>query len=245
MSHICLKCNDTGSLSKLIDSDLDCHYCDATTRRRALIDTAVKENWGHHLALKDALWAAYLFAQRQAAPVAQPAQQVEAVEEVEQLKARLDAKETRNKMLLAELDALGARYFHGGTPPAHFGKEWFIAVMDDGDKVVLRALEEENAYDYTTMDATYFKAYRVKKWMQFPDSQYITYQGTCAQLEAQQAGDVVRAKDIAFGYQSGCAYSSEIGGSVTLHYQNDEQAEAAFVAITDSIDAAIAQGRKA
>lgn len=117
--------------------------------------------------------------------------------EVDQLLARLDAKETRNKMLLSELDALSARYFHDGVPPAHFGKEWFIAVMDDGDKVVLRLLDEENAYDYTTMDATYFKAYRVKKWMQFPDSQYITY-GGAAPIAAQSA---VAAASVLDGWQ--------------------------------------------
>jgi len=44
---------------------------------------------------------------------------------------------------------------------------------------------------------------------------------------------------LSFGYEGGCAYTSEIGGSVSLHYQTGEQAEAAFVAITDIIDAAI------
>lgn len=98
--------------------------------------------------------------------------------EVEQLQARLDAKESRNKTLLSEVDALAARYFHDGVPPNPFGKEWFIAVLDNGEKVVLRELPEEYSYDYRTVDETYYKAFRIKKWMQFPDSEYITHAGS-------------------------------------------------------------------
>lgn len=59
-----------------------------------------------------------------------------------------------------------------GVPEKHWAEEWFIAVLDNGDRVVLKALPEEYSYDFTTADATYFKSYRIKKWMQFPDSQY-------------------------------------------------------------------------
>jgi len=57
-------------------------------------------------------------------------------------------------------------------PPIWFG-EWFIAKLDNGDRVVLRWLPKENSYDFTTVDETYYKLYRVTHWMQFPDSQYL------------------------------------------------------------------------
>lgn len=58
-----------------------------------------------------------------------------------------------------------------GEPPSWFD-EWFIAKLDNGDRVVLRKLPEEYSFDYTTADGTYFKAFRLKSWMQFPDSKF-------------------------------------------------------------------------
>jgi hypothetical protein len=62
--------------------------------------------------------------------------------------------------------------WHPGPPPSPWRDEWFIAETTDGDRVVLRALPEEYTYDFTTADATYLKAYKVKRWMRFPDSEF-------------------------------------------------------------------------
>lgn len=60
-----------------------------------------------------------------------------------------------------------------GVPTKHHAKEWFIAETTFGDRVVLTALPEEYAYDFKTADETYIKADRIKRWMPFPDSQYL------------------------------------------------------------------------
>lgn len=60
-----------------------------------------------------------------------------------------------------------------GVPTKHHAKEWFIADTTFGDRVVLTALPEEYAYDFKTADETYIKADRIKRWMPFPDSQYL------------------------------------------------------------------------
>ena len=60
-------------------------------------------------------------------------------------------------------------------PPKPFRGEWFIAETIWGDRVVLRALPEDFSYDYKTADGTYIKADKIKRWMQFPDSQFIPY----------------------------------------------------------------------
>lgn len=60
-----------------------------------------------------------------------------------------------------------------GEPPKPYRGEWFIAETIHGDRVVLKALPEEYTYDYKTADDTYFMAKNVKRWMQFPDSDYV------------------------------------------------------------------------
>ncbi|WP_303702849.1 hypothetical protein [Brevundimonas naejangsanensis] len=60
-----------------------------------------------------------------------------------------------------------------GVPTKHHAKEWFIAETTFGDRVVLTALPEEYTYDFKTADETYIKADRIKRWMPFPDSQYL------------------------------------------------------------------------
>jgi len=59
-----------------------------------------------------------------------------------------------------------------GAPTKHYAEEWFIALLGNGDRAVLRALPEEHTYDFTTADGTYSKRDLVVKWMQFPDSEY-------------------------------------------------------------------------
>ncbi len=62
-----------------------------------------------------------------------------------------------------------------GEPPKFRHDEWFIAKLTNGDgRVVLKALPEDYSYQYKTVDETYFKADRIKAWMPFPDSQYMT-----------------------------------------------------------------------
>lgn len=60
-----------------------------------------------------------------------------------------------------------------GAPSQHHAKEWFIAETIFGDRVVLTALPEEYTYDFKTADDTYIKADRIKRWMPFPDSEYL------------------------------------------------------------------------
>lgn len=61
-----------------------------------------------------------------------------------------------------------------GAPPKPWCDEWFIAETTYGDRVVLRSLPEEWSYDFKTADDTYIKADRIKRWMQFPDSEFST-----------------------------------------------------------------------
>jgi hypothetical protein len=60
-----------------------------------------------------------------------------------------------------------------GAPPKPWCDEWFIAETTFRDRVVLTALPEEYSYDFKTADDTYIKADKIKRWMQFPDSQFI------------------------------------------------------------------------
>ena len=62
--------------------------------------------------------------------------------------------------------------WNNGEPPKPWRDEWFIAETFFGDRVVLISLPEEWTYDYKTADETYIKADRIKRWMQFPDSQF-------------------------------------------------------------------------
>jgi hypothetical protein len=50
--------------------------------------------------------------------------------------------------------------------------------------VVLKALPEEHTYDYQTADETYMAARNIKRWMQFPDSEYVAPD---APVQAEQA----------------------------------------------------------
>lgn len=60
-----------------------------------------------------------------------------------------------------------------GYPPHPWDKEWFIAMTTFGDRVVLKALPKEYTYDFKTADDTFIMKDKIKKWMQFPDSEYI------------------------------------------------------------------------
>jgi len=90
-----------------------------------------------------------------------------------------EAARAADKARIAELEAEKARCFipegvwHEGCPRHPYGSEWFIAKLDNGQRVVLKELPEEHSYDYRTADETYYSAYRIAAWMQFPDSQYL------------------------------------------------------------------------
>lgn len=59
-----------------------------------------------------------------------------------------------------------------GAPSSFRAQECFIAKTTYGDRVVLRALPDEYAYDFKTADETYIKRDKIAAWMPFPDSQY-------------------------------------------------------------------------
>ncbi|ABF63511.1 Chaperone clpB [Ruegeria sp. TM1040] len=87
-------------------------------------------------------------------------------EEIQRLQAQL--AETR-----ASLYALEKGVWRDGYPDKISGSEWFIALLEDNRRVVLRSLPEEHSYDYTTADDTYLAAWKIKRWMQFPDANFI------------------------------------------------------------------------
>lgn len=60
-----------------------------------------------------------------------------------------------------------------GYPSKPWADEWFQAITEWGDRVVLIALPEEYSYDFKTADHTYIKKEKIKRWMQFPDSDYV------------------------------------------------------------------------
>lgn len=65
------------------------------------------------------------------------------------------------------------RDWHAGSPPSPWRDEWFIAETTGGDRVVLRSLPEDWAYDFITAGKTYIRADKIKRWMRFPDSEFV------------------------------------------------------------------------
>jgi len=94
--------------------------------------------------------------------------------------------------LRAELAALKAQepvaavgMWSEGRPPHPYGNEWFVARLKDGRKSILRALDEDHSYDYTTADESYLKADWVIGWAQFSDSCYLPYDAPVVSTEQQ------------------------------------------------------------
>jgi len=77
------------------------------------------------------------------------------------------------KQAIAELESQEPVAWIEGYPKAHYAEEWFIAKLNDGDRVVLQALPEEFKHDFTTRDGTYFLKESIKSWMQFPDTEFL------------------------------------------------------------------------
>ena len=94
--------------------------------------------------------------------------------------------------LEAEVDRARSKKWHDGYPSHPWDKEWFIAVTTYGDRVVLKALPKEYTYDFTTADDTYIKKEKIKKWMQFPDSNYIAPEALQAPRSDTSAVELVR-----------------------------------------------------
>lgn len=67
--------------------------------------------------------------------------------------------------------------WYDGAPPFPQDQEWFIAETIHGDRVVLRSMDEgrehKGNYAFKTADETYMKAEIIKRWMQFPDCDYV------------------------------------------------------------------------
>lgn len=117
----------------------------------------------------------------------------------QQRTAQIDALNSMGIISTPQMDELFERFlaalpaseqpqaaWSDGVPPHPFDKEWFIAKLDNGQKVVLKALPEEYSYDFRTADETYFKSFRIKCWMQFPESEYIPYVAPQTDYKAQR-----------------------------------------------------------
>lgn len=85
-----------------------------------------------------------------------------------------------------------ALVWHEGPPPFPQDQEWFIAETAYGDRVVLRSLDEgrnhHGNYAFKTADETYMKAELVKRWMQFPDCEFLPPKKPAAQPEQPEPG---------------------------------------------------------
>ena len=77
-----------------------------------------------------------------------------------------------------------------GFPSKTYADEWFIAELKDSRRVVLRSLYDEHSYDFTTADETYGNKELIKRWMQFPDSEFLSEQGYKNSLKQQQTTPV-------------------------------------------------------
>lgn len=83
--------------------------------------------------------------------------------------------------------------WRNGPPPKPWCDEWFIAETTYGARVILTALPDEYTYDFKTADETYIKADKIKRWMQFPDSEF-TAPGATTKSDGGVEG---HARDIA------------------------------------------------
>ena len=101
--------------------------------------------------------------------------------------------------------------WHDGIPNSFRASEWFIAETTYGDRVVLKALPEGYSYDFKTADETFIKKDKIKRWMQFPDSEYLPI----AKLDNRDEV-VKRLKDACVQIASGNIFSIMVSGVGTL-----------------------------
>lgn len=120
----------------------------------------------------------------------------------------------------AEVERLRGDGWVEGVPPSPWSKEWFIAETVHSQRVVLTALPEEYTYDFKTADDTYIMARNIKRWMPFPDSEYVspaTSALTTAQERIAELEDVQTAArrfmphaQVAFLWSEGNIRSGEV-----------------------------------
>lgn len=109
-----------------------------------------------------------------------------------------------------------------GAPPHPWSDEWFLAETVYGDRVVLKALPSEYAYDFKTADETYIKSDKIKRWAQFPDSDFVEQKDEPAERAAVPEGlrrfvAMIEAKplrgsdpDVIYAIHTGTEYAAEI-----------------------------------
>lgn len=97
--------------------------------------------------------------------------------------------------------------WYPGHPPFPQDQEWFIAETVYGDRVCLRSLDEgrehKGSYAFTTADGTYLKAEVVRRWMQFPDCEYLPPSAPEAPQPAKRVPLTEEEIDILYGEHCG------------------------------------------
>jgi hypothetical protein len=105
--------------------------------------------------------------------------------------------------------------WRNGAPPKPWSGEWFIAETTYGDRVVLTSLPEKWTYDFKTADDTYIMRDKIKRWMQFPDSEFIAPEKS----DLAQCPDLVAAVRGAFPhFQEGAPITPEAIKSIGKEY---------------------------
>lgn len=247
MEARCAVCLDTGSKSQQIEGMLDCTACSAADER-VMVNNFIREKFGFcEFATQRAAWAAYLFAQRQAAPVAQqPAtmpvheadQLIELAGALEQEWLRKTIAELRGSVMLNEggfkagfdtaLEEIEARcnlVAHVAQPAQQ------VEAVGQDDKWRKMCHEISDIWEDGNMpedERTYASEAWPDQMAELKDMVAHDHYCPVPQLEAQQAGDVALKE----------AVGKFIKAKGRFH---TEQNYAALVAAYD----AIAQGRKA
>lgn len=112
---------------------------------------------------------------------------------LENQRQQLSTSESQNKVLREALELASKERWQKGCPDKILGQDWFIAMLDNNQRVVLRSLPEEFSYDYTTADDTYYKSNRIKKWMQFLDGTFKTpIDDVLSTTQPQQSSNAIR-----------------------------------------------------
>lgn len=125
-----------------------------------------------------------------------------------------NADELRSaEQTIAEKDAEISKTWTIGYPDKIRGNEWFIAILKDGTKAVLKALTEEYSHDFKTADETYYTKDWVIKWMQFPNSNYISF----VNEKLTSAHDIIgELKKALWNYSSEATQSQATGANEAL-----------------------------
>lgn len=93
----------------------------------------------------------------------------------------------RLKASLADKDKM---FWKNGFPCKIYANNWFIAELNNAKRVVLRNSHDEHSHDFKTADAIYYNKKVIKRWMQFPDSEFLSEQGYKNSLKQQETTPV-------------------------------------------------------